>query len=103
MKPSDQCKAAGLKSLAELSRISGESVQTLNNWHRNKPKLFEIVLKGCLEEKSIVNDKWDNLLKCLFYAPSSPVSAKKALEIKDWWGKVKTIKPDDSGRSKLNK
>lgn len=46
MKPSEQCKAAGLKSLAELSRITGESEQTLINWHKNKPVLFDIVTKG---------------------------------------------------------
>lgn len=55
MKPSEECKQAGLKSLAELSRISGESVQTLNNWHKNKPFRFEamltlaVILKGMLE------------------------------------------------------
>lgn len=40
MKPSDACKAAGLKGLAELSRLIGESVQTLNNWSKNKPNVF---------------------------------------------------------------
>jgi len=51
MKPSEKCKAAGLKSLAELSQISGESVQTLINWSRNKPKVFKLVLLGAVEEK----------------------------------------------------
>lgn len=44
--PSQQCKAAGLKSLAALARISGESPQTLINWHRDKPKRFALVLAG---------------------------------------------------------
>lgn len=48
MKPSEACKAAGLKSLAELSRVTGESVQTLNNWHKNKPRLFEILVAGAV-------------------------------------------------------
>jgi len=48
MKPSEICKAAGLKSLAELSRITGESVQTLNNWHKNKPRLFEVLVAGAV-------------------------------------------------------
>ena len=51
MKPSEKAKAAGLKSLAELAEISGESVQTLNNWHKNKPRLFELVLKGAVAEQ----------------------------------------------------
>ena len=51
MKPSEKCKLAGLKSLAELSQISGESVQTLNNWHKKKPRVFELVLRGAAMEK----------------------------------------------------
>ena len=46
MKPSEQCKEAGLKSLAELVEISGVSEQTLINWHKNKPKLFAVVVAG---------------------------------------------------------
>ena len=53
MKPSEQCKSAGLKSLVELSEISGESVQTLNNWHKNEPRRFELILKGALFEKTM--------------------------------------------------
>lgn len=48
MTPSEQCKAAGLNSLAQLSRISGVSVQTLINWHRNKPRLFAVVVAGAV-------------------------------------------------------
>ena len=51
MKPSEKCKAAGLKSLAELSEITGESVQTLNNWSKNKPRVFALVLRGAAMEK----------------------------------------------------
>jgi len=51
MKPSELCKQAGLKSLLELSEITGESVQTLNNWHKNKPRLFNLVLRGAVMEK----------------------------------------------------
>ena len=46
MKPSEQCKAAGLKSLVELSQITGESQQTLINWNKNKPRLFAVVVAG---------------------------------------------------------
>jgi hypothetical protein len=31
--------------------MTGTSLQTLANWHRNKPKLFAVVLAGC---KSII-------------------------------------------------
>jgi hypothetical protein len=46
--PSEQCKAAGLKSLAELAQISGVSVQTLINWHKDKPALFATVIAGAV-------------------------------------------------------
>jgi hypothetical protein len=48
MTPSQQCKQAGLNSLAEVSSLTGVSVQTLINWHRDKPKLFEVVINGCV-------------------------------------------------------
>ena len=44
--PSEQCKAAGLKSLAELARLSEVSVQTLINWHKHKPALFAVAVAG---------------------------------------------------------
>ena len=43
-----QAKAAGLKSLAQVSEMTGVSRQTLENWFKNKPDLFAIVLAGCL-------------------------------------------------------
>lgn len=52
MTPSEQCKAAGLKSLAELVRISEVSEQTLINWHRNKPVLFATVVAGAVMIKA---------------------------------------------------
>lgn len=58
MSPSEQCKKAGLKSLAELAEISGESVQSLNNWHKSDNPVyrrrFELLLKGTLFEKTMV-------------------------------------------------
>jgi hypothetical protein len=47
MSPSRQAKAAGLKNLSEVSEKTGVSLQTLTNWHRDKPKLFAVVLAGC--------------------------------------------------------
>jgi len=51
MKPSELCKQAGLSSLKELTEISGESVQTLNNWHKNKPLVFDLVLRGAVVKR----------------------------------------------------
>ena len=42
--PSQQCKMAGLRSLAELVEATATSEQTLINWQRNKPKLFAVVV-----------------------------------------------------------
>lgn len=53
MTPSEQCKKEGLKSLDELSQISQTSVQTLINWHRDKPALFYAVLIGVATIKRI--------------------------------------------------
>lgn len=46
MTPSQQAKAAGLKSLLQVSELTGVSIQTLSNWAKNKPKLFRAVLLG---------------------------------------------------------
>lgn len=43
---SERAKAAGLTSASELTRITGASKETLTNWLKDKPQLFEIVLKG---------------------------------------------------------
>ncbi len=51
MKLSKKCKEAGLRSLAELSEITSVSVQTLNNWSKDKPALFDIVLTGAVVKK----------------------------------------------------
>ena len=47
MTPSQQAKAAGIKSLAAVTRLTGVSKSTLFDWHKNKPRLFAIVLRGC--------------------------------------------------------
>jgi len=50
MTPSQQAKAAGLKNLTQVSVTTGVSLNTLTNWHRDKPELFRIVLLGCLAD-----------------------------------------------------
>lgn len=52
MTPSGRAKAAGLKSLAELAKISETSVQTLINWHKDKPTLFATVVAGAVVIKA---------------------------------------------------
>jgi hypothetical protein len=49
----DQAKKIGLKSLTEVSNITGTSLQTLINWSKNKPHLFKSVLYGCSVIKQI--------------------------------------------------
>ena len=51
MKPSEQCKQAGLKSLAELSKLTDEKTRTLINWHTRYPKRFAIMLDWAVLEK----------------------------------------------------
>ena len=48
MTPSQQAKAAGLKSLIQVSTTTGVNVQTLSNWHKNKQALFAVVVAGCV-------------------------------------------------------
>lgn len=52
MKPSEKARAVGFKTLEELSEISKESVQTLNNWSKAKPLRFELILKGAIAKKA---------------------------------------------------
>lgn len=47
MTAAETAKSAGLKSLSEVSELTGVSTQTLNNWHNDKPRLFAIVIAGC--------------------------------------------------------
>lgn len=48
--PSQAAKSYGIKSLTQVSKITGQSLNTLTNWHRDKPELFRIVLLGCIAE-----------------------------------------------------
>ena len=53
VKPSQKCKAAGLKGMVELVEITGKCRRTLINWSKADPLLFEIVLRGAWVTKSI--------------------------------------------------
>jgi hypothetical protein len=55
MTPSQQAKAAGLKSLEQMAQMAGKPTETLRNWHRENPELFRILLAGCVLEIAQVN------------------------------------------------
>ena len=59
MRPAEQAKAEGLKSLSEVSEMTGVSLQTLGNWAKNRPALFRIVLAGCksMEKQNMSAEK----------------------------------------------
>lgn len=52
MSASKRTKSAGLKSLRELSAITGTSTEALNRWYKSHPKRFEAILVGALVLKS---------------------------------------------------
>ena len=54
LSPSQACIDAGLPSLKALSRITGESSQTLINWHKRYPWRFEIILQGALVYRDLL-------------------------------------------------
>jgi len=51
MKPSEHCKAKGLKGLKQLSEITGQSIQTLINWHKVNPELFYNAIESAVTKK----------------------------------------------------
>jgi len=46
MTASQKAKQLGCKSLTQVSELTGASLQTLGNWHKNKPELFVVVCVG---------------------------------------------------------
>jgi len=50
MTPSKQCKRAGLKGLTHMSRLCNKPTSTLRDWHRDNPKLFNVVVIGCVSK-----------------------------------------------------
>ena len=50
MTASVTAKELGLKSLTQVTEMTGQSMQTLNNWFNNKPELFGVVLLGCVSK-----------------------------------------------------
>jgi len=52
LSPSQIAKQSGLKSLHEVSQLTGVSEQTLINWHKNKKDLFNVVVDGAANKKN---------------------------------------------------
>ena len=48
MTASRQAKAQGLKSLAQVSQMTGQDVEKLIRWAKDRPELFNIILQGCV-------------------------------------------------------
>ncbi len=51
MTVAEACKAAGLKSLPELVRMTGESKENLTNWYAKRPQRFQILLEWAVNKK----------------------------------------------------
>ena len=56
MTAQEQASKAGV-TLAEITAITGTARSTLNDWHKNKPKLFEVVLIGCASKIELETNK----------------------------------------------
>ena len=54
MTPAKMAKELGLKSLTQVSELTGQSLQTLTNWFNDKPELFKVVLLGCAAKLGLV-------------------------------------------------
>ena len=51
MTPSQAAKSAGLKSLAEMSELTGYDRHTLAQWHKSRPVVFDALLMWCNAKK----------------------------------------------------
>jgi len=48
MKLSEKCKSAGLKSLAELSELTGVPLSTLHDRNRNDPQQIDNLIRAAV-------------------------------------------------------
>jgi hypothetical protein len=49
MNASAEAKVAGLKSLSQVMELTGVPRRTLVDWANNRPRLFKIIIGGCLQ------------------------------------------------------
>ena len=75
---SKKAKESGLKSLTQVSELSGRSLQTLTNWFNNDPALFNLVLLGCKaksnekpEEQNMVPVEIPVTILVIYYEPDT--------------------------------
>lgn len=47
MTAAEEAKALGFKSLTQVAKLFGVTLQCLRSWHKHKPDKFLIVLHGC--------------------------------------------------------
>jgi hypothetical protein len=52
---SQKAKQLGCKSLKQITDNTGTSLQTLTNWHKNKPCLFYVVCVGVARINELEN------------------------------------------------
>ena len=57
MTAAEQAKSMGLKSLKQVTEMTGTRENTLRNWHRKRPALFRIVLAGCVAQAAKAEEK----------------------------------------------
>lgn len=83
----ERCKAAGLLSAAELTRITATSKETLTNWMKDKPVLFEVVLKGSVSdmELRVLKMELDDLKKGLVYQATLDACNKSKIIGEQTW------------------
>jgi len=55
MTPNKQAQAVGLDSLRQVAEMTGQDVEKLRRWAKDRPRLFKIVLFGC--QKVIEGEK----------------------------------------------
>lgn len=56
MTPSQQCKDAGLDSLAHLTRLSPVPERTLCHWFKHKPEWFQMAINDALVKGGRLNN-----------------------------------------------
>jgi hypothetical protein len=59
MSASKQVREAGLKSIAQVAELTGEDVTKLARWARDRPRLFKIIIGGCLQVVKANNNQGD--------------------------------------------
>lgn len=90
----------GANALGQLFESAIEEIQLLNKTYN---QLFD-AFQNCHDELVEANERVKELelprkrnlelIKALFYAPSSPVTAKKAKEIEDWFIKFEQLRKE---------